>query len=58
MKLIGKYNHEVLHKLGAVNVSSNNVETEVSPDINVSNIFWGKLKHRLIMPLMLQALRL
>lgn len=37
MKLKGKYNHEVLHKLGAVNVSSNNTETIVEPDIDISN---------------------
>ena len=37
MKLTGKYNHDVLHKLGAVNVVSNEIETMVEPDIDLSN---------------------
>ena len=36
MKLNGKYDHEVLHRLGAISISSNKDETETDIDVDMS----------------------
>ena len=44
MKLVGKYDHEVLHRLGAISVSSTKDETVINGNIDMSQYDTVKTK--------------